>query len=179
MRHAAGARREIGIRTVFNILGPLSNPAEADAQILGVYDPALIRPVAEALKGLSVRHAMVVHGDGLDEISTCGPTNVAEVKGDEIFEYLITPAEFGIIPAQRSDLAGGSPDENARIIRGVLAGETGAARDIVLLNAAAAIYVGGKSRDLREGRAAAGVSVNSGAALRCLRDLVAATEGYR
>ncbi len=179
MRHAAGARREIGIRTVFNILGPLSNPAEADAQILGVYDPALIRPVAEALRGLSVRHAMVVHGNGLDEISTCGPTNVAEVKGDEIHEYIVTPEEFGIQPARLPDLSGGSPDVNAQIIRAVLAGETGATRDIVLLNAAAAIYVGGRARDIPEGLAAAAESVHSGAALKCLCDLIAATEGYR
>lgn len=177
MRHVAGVRQEIGCRTVFNVLGPLANPAGAQAQLLGVYSPHLTGVMADVLQLLSLERAMVVHGDGLDEITTTGDTLVAELGGGSIRSYTVSCTRFGIAPAARGDLAGGEASENARILRSVLEGEKGAARDIVLLNAAAAIYLGGRAGDLHEGLIRAEESIGSGAALEKLGLLIDATKG--
>lgn len=175
MRHVAGVRQEIGCRTVFNLLGPLANPAGAEAQLLGVYSPDLTPVMADVLRLLSLPRAMVVHGDGMDEITTTGETRVAELAEGSIRHYTITCEKFGIGIAGKQDLAGGDARENARILEGVLEGERGAARDIVLLNAGAAIYLGGKAGDLHEGLVLAAASVDTGAALTKLDALVDAT----
>ena len=177
MRHVMAARQEIGCRTVFNLLGPLANPAGAQAQVLGVYSPHLTGPIAEVLKLLGLFRAMVVHGSGLDEITTTGETDVAELNGTTITTYTIAPETYGIARAERADLSGGDSAVNARILLDVLEGETGAARDIVLLNAGAAIYVGGKARDLGEGIGCAAGSIDSGMARAKLYALVDATRG--
>lgn len=177
LRHAAGVRREIGIRTVFNLLGPLLNPAHADAQLLGVYDPSLVVPVAGALAALGRDRAWVVHGSGLDELSTTGANTVAALDRGRVETFTLEPEEVGLARVRASALAGGSPDENARTILGVLEGNEGAAREVVLLNAAAAILLGGRSRDLAGGLAAAERAIESGAALDRLRRLVGATGG--
>jgi anthranilate phosphoribosyltransferase len=177
MRHVMAARQELGCRTVFNILGPLANPAGAQAQVLGVYHPDLTRPMAEVLRILSLSRAMVVHGSGLDEITTTGDTFVCELDHGTITAYTLTPDTFGIAPASLSDLRGGDPQENARIIRDILAGERGAGRDIVLLNAGAAIYTGGLARDLHEGIDQAASSIDSGSAGDRLNALIEATRG--
>jgi anthranilate phosphoribosyltransferase len=169
------ARQELGCRTVFNILGPLANPAGARAQVLGVYHPDLIRPVAEVLRILGLSRAMVVHGSGLDEITTTGITNVCELNQRAVSTYTLDPAMFGISLATRSDLQGGDILENARIIREILNGERGAGRDIVLLNAGAAIYMGGQARDLHEGLILAAASIDTGSAHSILDSLVEAT----
>src|SRR5512137_138826 len=135
MRHVMAARQELGCRTIFNILGPLANPAGAQAQVLGVYHPDLTRPMAEVLRILGLSRAMVVHGSGLDEITTTGDTRVCELDKGSVSLYTLNPCSFGIAPASLSDLHGGNTQENARIIREILAGERGACRDIVLLNA--------------------------------------------
>jgi anthranilate phosphoribosyltransferase len=175
MKHVAAARQETGFRTVFNILGPLSNPAGAQAQLLGVYSPGLTGTVAEVLRLLNLSRAMVVHGSGLDEITTTGETLVSELYDGTVRDYTITCDAFGITPASPKDLAGGDAAENARILRSVLEGETGAARDIVLLNAAAAIYLGGRARDLHEGVRLGEVSIDSGSASARLDALIDAT----
>jgi anthranilate phosphoribosyltransferase len=177
MRHVMAARQEIGCRTVFNLLGPLANPAGAQAQLLGVYRPDLTGTVAEVLRLLGIARAMVVHGSGLDEMTTTGETIVSELQTGSIHRYVITPEQYGIARAAPSDLSGGDPAVNARILCEVLGGERGAARDIVLLNAGAAVYIGGKARDLREGIVRAAGSIDSGAALEKLTALVAASRG--
>jgi anthranilate phosphoribosyltransferase len=177
MRHVMAARQELGCRTVFNILGPLANPAGAQAQVLGVYHPDLTLPVAEVLRILGLSRAMVVHGSGLDEITTTGDTRVCELNQGKISTYTLNPGTFGIAPASLSDIRGGDAQENARIIRGILAGERGAYRDIVLLNAGAAIYIGGQARDMREGIGRAAASIDSGNARARLDALVEATRG--
>lgn len=178
MRYAIGPRRELGVRTVFNILGPLTNPAGAAAQLLGVYDASLTELLARVLQQLGCRAAYVVHGFGpLDELTTTGPNQVsyfgiAPANGRVLTEAL-DPRELGFAPAQPDDLRGGDPDENARILHGVLAGEDrGPRRDVVLLNAAAALVAGGAAADLREGIARAAESIDSGAALRALEALI-------
>jgi len=179
MRHAIGPRRELGIRTVFNILGPLTNPAGARAQLLGVYNAALTEVLARVLQQLGSRAAYVVHGFGrLDELTTGGPNQVSYfgVAPDNggILTETLDPRELGLAPAQPEDLRGGDPDENARILRGILAGEDrGPRRDVVLLNAAAALVAGGAAADLKEGIARAAESIDSGAALRTLEGLIA------
>jgi anthranilate phosphoribosyltransferase len=175
MRHVMPVRQELGCRTVFNILGPLSNPAGAQAQVLGVYTPQLTRPMAEVLRILGISHAMVVHGSGLDEITTTGDTFVCELDNGMVTTYTLNPAMFGISSASLSDLRGGNIQENARIIREILNGEHGACRDIVLLNAGAAIYTGGQARDLREGIGCAASSIDSGNAGTRLDALIEAT----
>ena len=175
MRHVMAARQELGCRTVFNILGPLANPAGAQAQVLGVYDPGLTRPMAEVLRILGLSRAMVVHGSGLDEITTTGDTCVCELDKGTVNTYTLNPGMFGIAPASLSDLRGGDAQENARIIREILAGERGAGRDIVLLNAGAAIYTGGQARDLHEGIGSAASSIDSGNASARLDALIEAT----
>jgi len=174
-RHVMAARQEIGCRTVFNILGPLANPAGAQAQVLGVYHPDLTRTLAEVLQLLGLSRAMVVHGEGLDEITTTGETVVSELVADAINTYTMNCETYGIAPAQLTDLAGGDAATNARIVREILGGERGAGRDIVLMNAGAAIYVGGQSQDLHEGIAQAVSSIDSGNALARLDALIEAT----
>jgi anthranilate phosphoribosyltransferase len=175
MRHVMPVRQELGCRTVFNILGPLANPAGAQAQVLGVYNPDLTQPMAEVLRILGISRAMVVHGSGLDEITTTGDTCVCELNGGNVRNYTLNPAMFGIAQASLPDLRGGDAQENARIIREILAGEKGAGRDIVLMNAGAAICIGGQARDLHEGIAHAGSSIDSGSAGARLDALVDAT----
>ncbi|MDD1687339.1 anthranilate phosphoribosyltransferase [Methanoregula sp.] len=175
MRHVMAARQEIGCRTVFNILGPLANPAGAQAQVLGVYSRDLTGTMAEVLRLLGLSRAMVVHGSGLDEITTTGETLVSELFENTIRSYTLDCGTYGIAPAQLADLTGGDAATNARIIREILAGERGAGRDIVLMNAGAAIYVGGRARDLHEGIARAGTSIDSGNALKRLDALVQVT----
>ena len=177
MRHVMAARQEIGCRTVFNLLGPLANPAGAQAQLLGVYHPALTGTMGEVLRELGLSRAMVVHGCGLDEMTTTGETIVSELNGGVIQRYTITPEQYGIARAVSADLVGGDPATNARILSEVLGGERGAARDIVLLNAGAAVYVGGKARDLRDGIVRATDSIDTGAALEKLHALIRATQG--
>jgi anthranilate phosphoribosyltransferase len=175
MGHVMAARQEIGCRTVFNILGPLSNPAGAQAQVLGVYRHDLTRTMAEVARLLGLSRAMVVHGNGLDEITTTGDTVVSELFADAINTYTLNCETYGIAPAQLSDLTGGDTTTNARIVREILGGERGAGRDIVLMNAGAAIYVGGQASDLHKGIARAGISIDSGSALARLDALIDAT----
>jgi anthranilate phosphoribosyltransferase len=177
MKLSMTARKEIGCRTVFNILGPLVNPANAQAQLLGVYHPDLTGTLAEVLKILGLSRAMVVHGSGLDEITTTGETLIAELNKGTIRSYTIRCESFGIVPAQPADLEGGDAQKNARIIRDILQGERGAARDIVLMNAGAALYVGGLVQDLHEGICLAMGSIDSGNAYARLNALVDATRG--
>ncbi|MFC7019630.1 MULTISPECIES: anthranilate phosphoribosyltransferase [Haloarcula] len=173
MKAVIGPRKELGMRTVFNILGPLTNPAGANAQVLGVYDPELVPMVAEALARLDVDHALVVHGDGLDEIGIHGETTVAEVRGTHIEEYTLVPEDIGLETASIDAVAGGSPEENAADLRGIVTGEvTGAKRDIVLANAGAAIYVAGVADSHTEGVDMAREAIGSGAAASKLDDLV-------
>ena len=174
MKYAIGPRREIGIRTIFNALGPLTNPAGAQAQVLGVYAPTLTEPLANVLKNLDSQRAFVVHGgDGLDEITTTTTTQVSELVDGEVSTYTLDPRELGIPTAQPSDLKGGTPEENAEMTLSILKGEKGPKRDIVLLNAAAAIVAGGKAADIAAGLTAAAESVDSGRALEKLEGLKA------
>jgi anthranilate phosphoribosyltransferase len=165
MKYAGKPRRELGFRTVFNVLGPLTNPLAADRQLLGVYDRSLTRKLAEVLCQLKTCRAMVVHGlDGLDEISTSAPTQVSEVVDGKIHSYLIDPADYDLPAAAHSDISGGTPAENARIIQDILQGMPGARRDLVLLNSAAALVVAGKAENLREGLQLSAASIDQGAA---------------
>jgi anthranilate phosphoribosyltransferase len=174
MRHAAAVRKELATRTVFNVLGPLTNPAGARAQIVGVYSPDLVRTIAEVLVQLGARRAFVVHGaGGIDELSPCGPNQVCEVVDGGVRELTIDPAELGIEPCAPAELRGGSPAENADAIRAVFAGAPGARRDAVLLNAAGAIAAAGHADDLREGLDLARDAVDSGAAAERLERLIA------
>ncbi|MCL6584296.1 MAG: anthranilate phosphoribosyltransferase [bacterium] len=167
MKYAIGPRKEIGIRTVFNILGPMTNPAGAKCQLLGVYDQALVSPLAHVLKNLGSSRAMVVHGlDGLDEITTTSRTKVSELKDNgSVVDYELDPRDFGLPLAKKEDLVGGSVEDNVRIVTEVLQGKPGPARDIVLLNAGAAIYVYGLAENLSEGIDLAARSIDTGAAL--------------
>jgi len=175
MKAVIGPRQELGMRTVFNILGPLTNPADADAQVLGVYDPDLVPVMAEALARLDVERALVVHGDGLDEIAIHGETTVAEVTGDRIAEYTITPADMGLESHDIEAIAGGTPEENAADLRGIVSGDvTGAKRDIILANAGAAIYVAGVADSHEEGVELARQAIESGEAADKLDDLIGA-----
>jgi anthranilate phosphoribosyltransferase len=165
MKYAIGPRREIGIRTVFNILGPLTNPAGAKAQVLGVYAPELTETLAGVLRNLGSKHAFLVHGlDGLDEITLTGRTKVSELKEGEITNYFISPEDFGMKTCEIEDLKGGTVEENVGIALDILKGEKGPKRDIVLLNAACAIVAGGKAKDLAEGIKKAAESIDSGKA---------------
>jgi anthranilate phosphoribosyltransferase len=174
MRHAAPVRKELAARTVFNVLGPLTNPAGARAQVVGVYAPELVPVIAKVLAQLGARRAFVVHGfGGIDELSPTGPSLVHEVVDGDVHERQIDPRDFGIEPCDPADLVGGSPAENAQTIRAVLAGANGARRQAVLLNAAGAIAAGGHARDLREGYALAAEAVDSGTAAARLDALIA------
>lgn len=165
MRYAIGPRRELGLRTVFNILGPLTNPAGAKRQLLGVFDAQYTELLATALQTLGAEHALVVHGlVGMDEISTCGDTQVTELRGGNVHSMLWSPEQFGLEPARLEDLAGGTPDRCAAILNSVLNGDPGPARDVVVLNAAAAIYVSGRAADMREGIIMAQEAIDTGAA---------------
>jgi len=169
MKAVLGPRQELGMRTVFNVLGPLTNPAGADAQVLGVYDPDLVELIARALAHMPVEHALVVHGSGLDEIAIHDETTVAEVRGDSIEQYTLHPSDFGLSQAGIETISGGSPAENALDLERILDGrETGPKRDIILANAGAAIYVAGEATSLRDGVAAARKAIESGAALEKL-----------
>ena len=172
MKAVIGPRTELGMRTVFNVLGPLTNPAGADAQIVGVYDPDLVPVLARALAQMDVERAMVVHGSGMDEIALHDATTVAEVDGDEVTEYTLTPADLGLEEAPVEAVAGGGPEANAADLRGIVAGDvTGAKRDLILANAGAGIYVAGEADDLQSGVAAAREAIDSGSAAAKLDDL--------
>ena len=174
MKHVMAARREMGVRTVFNMLGPLTNPAGANAQVIGVYAAALTEPLARVLAELGTIRAFVVHGaDGLDEISNTGESHIAEVHEGVVRSSHVRPEDFGLPRAAIEDLQGGDRQENADIIQRVLGGEAGPRRDIVLMNAAAALVAGGKARDFKEGVALAAQSIDSGAAAGKLAALVA------
>lgn len=167
MRHVAPVRAELGVRTVFNLLGPLTNPAGATHQVLGVYDPALVRPLAEVLRGLGSRGALVVHGGGLDELSVSGPTRVAELRDGTVREYELLPEEVGLARHEPAALGGGDAAENARIAREVLGGAgSSAQREVVAMNAGAALYAAGRTRTLREGVALALATLAGGEGLR-------------
>jgi anthranilate phosphoribosyltransferase len=175
MRHVGPTRVELGTRTIFNILGPLSNPAGAKRLLVGVFAPQWVVPMAEVLGRLGAEHAWVVHGSGLDEITTAGTTTVAEFKGGKVRSFEVAPEDAGIARATLNDVKGGDPAHNAALMRGVLAGEKGPLRDIVLLNAAAALIVADRAADLREGVAIAADTIDSGKAASVLDRLVAET----
>jgi len=173
MKHVMPARREIGVRTVFNLLGPLTNPAGANAQVIGVASASLTEPLARVLAELGTIRAFVVHGaDGLDEISNTGESQISEVHEGVVRSSRVRPEDFGLPRASIRDLQGGDRGENAQIIRLVLGGEPGPRRDIVLMNAAAALVAGGKARDLKEGVGVASQSIDSGGAASKLAALV-------
>jgi len=172
MKHAVGPRRELGVRTVFNLLGPLTNPAGARRQVLGVYSEELTSTMAGVLHRLGAERALVVNSrDGMDELSTCDKTAVAEVGPDGVSEWVLDPKDLGMKRAEVSELVAEGPDHSARIITDILDGTSGAPRDIVALNAGAAIYAGGKVDSLREGLEAAQEAIDSGSARRVLDDL--------
>jgi anthranilate phosphoribosyltransferase len=175
MRHVGPVRAEIGFRTVFNLLGPLSNPASAKRQVMGVYDPRLLAPLAEVLGRLGATRAWTVHGQGLDELTTTGATEVAEWKDGAVRSFTVTPEDAGLPRADIADLRGGDAEENAAALRALLDGARGAYRDVVLLNAAAALVVADRAADLAEGAALAAAVIDDGRAATALSDLVAAT----
>ena len=175
MRHVGPVRAEIGFRTVFNLLGPLSNPAGARRQVMGVYDPRLLEPLAQVLGRLGATRAWTVHGQGLDELTTTGETEVAEWKDGAVRRFTVTPEEAGLPRADLDDLRGGDAEENALALRALLDGASGAYRDIVLLNAAAALVVADRAADLAEGAAQAAAVIDDGRAAKALADLVEAT----
>ena len=173
MKYVGAIRRELGFRTVFNILGPLTNPGSPKMQLLGVYDEYLVEPLAQVLISLGVERGMVVYGqDKLDEISASAPTRVCEFKDGWFKSYTVAPEDFGLTRCQKSDLVGGAPAENAAITRAILAGEKGPKRDAVLLNAGAALYIGGKAASWREGLSLAASLIDSGAAAKTLEKLI-------
>ncbi len=172
MKHAAPVRKQLGFRTIFNLLGPLTNPAHAHAQVIGVFSLKWVSPIAHVLKDLGCRHGFVVHGeDGLDEISLMAKTHVAELSNGDVREYSISPEDFGLERCSPELVRGGSPEENAEIIKAVLEGEAGPKMDIVLLNASAAICVGGLAGSIKEGLEIARQSIASGAAKNKLQEL--------
>lgn len=178
MRHVGPSRRELGVRTLFNLVGPISSPARARRQLLGVFDRAWVEPMAQALAALGSERAWVVHGeDGLDELTTTGSSTVAELRDGSVRRLTITPEQVGLRRARSEDLAGGDATENAGLLRAVLAGKQGPHRDIVLLNAAAALLVAGRAGTLAEGCALAGEAVDAGAAAGKLDALVRVMEG--
>ncbi len=169
MKYVGSIRKELGIRTVFNILGPLTNPASPSMQILGVYDEYLVEPLAKVLHDLGVKRGMVVYGtDKMDEISASSPTKICEVNNGKFKSYTVTPEDFGLNSCERSDLVGGTPEENAKITRQILNGEKGPKRNAVLLNAGAALYIGGKADSFADGVALAANLIDSGKALATL-----------
>ena len=179
MKAVIGPRRELGVRTIFNVLGPLTNPAGADAQVMGVYDPDLVGLIGRAVAEMPVDHALVVHGSGMDEITVHDETTVAEIEGGTVTEYTITPEDLGLETHPIEAVAGGTPAENAADLRALVEGDlTGAKRDIILANAGAAVYVAGEADSLTDGVAAAAEAIDSGAAaekLAALREASQAT----
>jgi len=175
MRHAAGPRVELGTRTLFNLLGPLTNPARVRRQMTGAFAPQWLRPMAETLARLGTRHAWLVHGDGLDELTVTGPSRVAELRDGAIREFEVAPEDAGLPRHPAESLRGGEPAENAEALTAMLAGAPGGYRDCVLLNAAAALLVAGRAATLSEGATLAAASVASGAATRALERLRRAT----
>ncbi len=175
MKYVGAVRKELGFRTVFNILGPLTNPATPSMQLLGVYDDYLVAPLAQVLISLGVKRGMVVYGqDKLDEISMSAPTSVCEIKDGWFKAYTIAPEDFGLTRCTREDLRGGTPAENAQIVRAILSGtERGPRRDAVLLNAGASLYIGGKADSMKSGVALAGKLLDSGKVLETLEKLIA------
>jgi len=180
MKAVIGPRKELGMRTIFNVLGPLTNPAAAEAQLLGVYDPDLVPTIANALAEMEVDRALVVHGSGMDEIALHDETTVAEVDGDEVTEFTLTPEDLGLDSAPIEAVAGGSPEENAADLEAIVTGEeTGPKRDLILANAGAAIYVAGEADSLEAGVEAAAAAIDSGdaaAKLDALRESTAVPE---
>ncbi len=174
MRHVSPVRQELGFRTIFNLLGPLSNPAGAQRQVLGVYDPRWVEPLARVLGALGSTRAWVVHGQGLDELTTTGATQVAEWKDGAVRHFTVTPEAVGLPRASLADLVGGDSATNAQAIRALLSGQSGPYRDIVLLNAAAALLVGDRAETLREGIALAAQAIDEGRAQGALDALVEA-----
>lgn len=173
MKYVGAIRKELGFRTVFNILGPLTNPGSPTMQLLGVYDRYLVEPLAQVLMSLGVQRGMVVYGeDKLDEISLSAPTTVCEFKDGWYKVYTIAPEDFGLTRCQKADLVGGSPAENAQITRDILNGAKGPKRDAVLLNAGAALYIGGKAETLAQGVTLAAELIDSGKAARTLQGLI-------
>ncbi|MCP4748859.1 MAG: anthranilate phosphoribosyltransferase [Desulfobacteraceae bacterium] len=173
MRYAAKPRQELGVRSIFNMLGPLTNPASANCQLLGVFAPQLTEMFAQALKLLGVNSAMVVHGhDGLDEISVCAPTRISELKDAMVRTYDIDPMHYFGQMADPAELVGGDPDENAQITRRVLSGKTGACRDVVLINSGAALTTAGKADSIKSGIEMAAAAISDGKALKKLEALI-------
>jgi anthranilate phosphoribosyltransferase len=177
MRHVGPTRVELGTRTIFNLLGPLSNPAGAKRQLVGVFAPNWVRPVAEVLGKLGSERAWVVHGEGLDELTTTGTTLVAELKDGKVSTFEVTPEDAGLPRARLDDIKGGDPAANAAHMTLLLEGQRGPLRDIVLLNSAAALIVAGRARDLRQGVDQAADAIDAGKARRVLEKLVAITTG--
>jgi anthranilate phosphoribosyltransferase len=173
MRHAGPVRRSLGVRTIFNVLGPLTNPVGARRQLVGVFDVALVLPIAETLRALGSERALVVHGsDGLDELSPCNPSTCADVTPDGVTVRTIDPAELGLAPSRTADLAGGDADHNADLLRALLDGEPGPRRDAVALNAGAALVAAGRADDLPTGLALAVAAIDDGRARLTLERLV-------
>lgn len=174
MKYVGAIRKELGFRTVFNILGPLTNPAAPSMQLLGVYDEYLVMPLAQVLINLGVKRGMVVYGqEKLDEISLCAPTSVCEIRDGWFKSYVITPEQFGFSRCAKEDLRGGTPAENAEITKKILQGEPGHRRNAVLLNAGASLYIGGKADNIRDGIAYASKLIDSGKAYETLEKLIA------
>ena len=177
MKHAAGPRREIGIRSIFNLLGPVTNPAGASAQVLGVYEPELTEKIAQVLRRLGTREAFVVCGEGTyDEISICGPTRVSHLKGNDVRTFQMTPEEFGLPRADCEDIVGGDAVQNAAITRSILNGEKGAKRDMVLLNASAAFVASGVCDNFKDGIRFAAEVIDAGKARQKLDHLIEFTQ---
>ncbi|MCM1124150.1 MAG: anthranilate phosphoribosyltransferase, partial [Eubacterium sp.] len=173
MKYVGAIRKELGFRTVFNILGPLTNPGSPTTQLLGVYDEYLVEPLAQVLINLGVKRGMVVYGqDKLDEISLSAPTTVCEMKDGWFKSYVITPEQFGLERCTKADLEGGTPQENADIVRAILSGEKGHKRNAVLMNAGAALYIGGKAETMKDGIRLAAELIDSGKVLETLNKLI-------
>ena len=173
MKYVGAVRKELGFRTVFNILGPLTNPGTPSMQLLGVYDRYLVEPLAQVLMSLGVKRGMVVYGqDKLDEISMSAPTAICEIKDGWFKSSVIAPEDFGLERCTKDDLRGGTPEENAKIALAILNGEKGHKRNAVLMNAGAALYIGGKAGSMEEGIALAGEIIDSGKALETLEKFV-------
>lgn len=176
MRFVGQARNEMGIRTVFNILGPLANPSRAKRMLVGVYSPGITEKMATVMSRLGVERAFVISGkDHMDELTTTGPTTVSEIKDGKVITYEVTPEEFGIVRVSLEDLRGGDGAENAEITKKILSGETGPRRDITVLNAGAAIYIAGKASSIQEGMKLAAESIDSGRAMEVLKKLAEMT----
>jgi len=179
MKYAAGPRKEIGVRTVFNILGPLTNPAEAKGQVMGVFDEKLVDQLGNVLLKLNVERAMIIHGsDGMDEITLSGRTKICEINNGNILNYTIEPEDFGFSEASKEQLVGGSSEDNAEIIKAVFRGEDGPAKDVVILNSAAALYIGKIAPSMKEGVSMAREIIDSGAAMRKLEELIEVSNSF-